>query len=396
MMSSPVSKIKTVLSSTTNVSKNDALYQFIDMCKHLPSQGSDEWKKSRLSYIGGSEVATLLKMNKYNTVSKLIQSKLGYDQFNGSIVTYWGNVFEELIRQYAERKFKCTIQETGSIKHTDGYLSYSPDGLAVIDSTHLVSEFGSINTAFGMTDTHEDYLTLFEFKCPHSRIPSSEIPDHYLPQVKTGMNVIGFLELGVFMQAVYRRCSVADLRYNKAYNKYGHFKDAEPRGNPISYGFIAMYATTKEQYDNCMNMISCVGCPSIYGTHDLGRLNETDALEELLGSCVDKTVKMDYTFKDDYDQSVFERHDHDLKMYDVSMQRQSKMAVYRMRDQYEYLIGVMPYKMIDVFITPVPKTHSYLEDHAIVPKAKKVIEFIQSNSDTGLTDLKSKLRRFRL
>lgn len=65
-------------------------------------------------------------------------------------------------------------------------------------------------------------LVLFEFKCPHSRVATNEIPSYYLPQVSIGMNIIDIMETAVFVQATFRRCSFDQLRYNTLHNSYGH------------------------------------------------------------------------------------------------------------------------------------------------------------------------------
>ena len=51
------------------------LHKLILENEHLPKQGSLIWKKSRLSTIGGSEIATILKKNKYSSILNLIKTK---------------------------------------------------------------------------------------------------------------------------------------------------------------------------------------------------------------------------------------------------------------------------------------------------------------------------------
>ncbi len=375
------------------ISKYQLLTEFVESCKHLPAQGSAAWKASRLKFIGGSEVATLIKVNKYNTINKLIMGKLGFDPFAGSVVTHWGNVFEELIRSYCERQFNCIILETGSIKYPDGYLAYSPDGLSVVPSSALKTQFGNLLSSLNVDGMDRSYLTLFEFKCPHSRIPTIEVPDHYLPQVKVGMQVIDFLEVAIFAQAVFRRCSLSDLRYNSEHNNQGHYKEACPRGNPLEYGFIAMFARDADTYSQMTMMLECVGCPTAFGTYDFGRLSDSDAFEELLGNCVNKSIGVDYSFRGSYDPQIFDSHSYERGMYDISLQRQTKLATTKMVQRHELLLGVLPYKLMDVFITPVPKSPTYISDNNILTIAKKVIDFIGNNATASKDELKRILRK---
>jgi len=197
---------------------------FINQYKDLPEQGTDAWKQLRINFIGGSEIATVIKQNKHKTVNKLILEKLGFDRFTGNVVTYWGNVFEEIIRQHCEEVFTCTIKETGSIPYKHGILSYSPDGLAVVPTISLINKLGNVKN---IDKTAATQLVLFEFKCPHSRIATDEIPEYYLPQVSIGMNIIDIMQTAVFVQATFRRCAFTDLCYNTKHNGYGHFKKAD-------------------------------------------------------------------------------------------------------------------------------------------------------------------------
>ena len=91
------------------MNKLTLLKTFIDNHAHLPEQGSDEWLTQRLDRIGGSEISSVLKQNKNKSVNKLVMEKLNFDKFTGNVITYWGNVFEDLISLYWEDVFKCKI-----------------------------------------------------------------------------------------------------------------------------------------------------------------------------------------------------------------------------------------------------------------------------------------------
>lgn len=70
--------------------KKRALNQFLEENKYLPIQGSQEWLKSRSETIGGSEISTILNINKYQTIKQLIEQKTGVSSFKkGSSIMVW-------------------------------------------------------------------------------------------------------------------------------------------------------------------------------------------------------------------------------------------------------------------------------------------------------------------
>ncbi len=385
--------------------KQTLLNNFIDQYRHLPIQGSDEWKELRKNFIGGSELSSILKQNKNKSVNKLVLEKLGFDRFTGNVITHWGNVFEELIRLHCEDTFACSILETGSIPYEEGYLSYSPDGLSNVPTNKLIQQFGSLPD--GLDKTASTQLVLFEFKCPHSRVPTHTIPDHYWPQVNVGMNIIDIMETAIFVQAVYRRCAFTELKYNNAHNPYGHFKRADTSGNPVECGFMTIYAESPD--DDQMNylndledaLLNADGTEEIHaGTSmiiDIGSLRDVSLLEEILGNCVNKTFKIDYCFRQQYEQSSFDRDSYVQSMYDESLQHRAKQSLMRQMDKHHYIIGVMPFKLLATFMTPVQKNPNYIAETNAHKQAQKVLECIEDHRDHDDKATASKsIRRYKL
>lgn len=363
--------------------KYQLLDSFVNQYSHLPAQGSDEWKKLRENFIGGSELSTVLKRNKNKSVSKLMLEKLGFDRFQGNAITHWGNVFEELIRQYCEEVFCCTIKETGSIPYEHGYLSYSPDGLAVVPTNRLIKQFKQLEN--GLDKSSPTQLVLFEFKCPHSRIPSHEIPEHYLPQVKVGMNIIDIMETAVFVQSVYRRCAFAQLKYDCTHNPYGHFKRADTSNNPIECGFMIIYSNEPTEYTESIESIILEstdatviqmdnGCEII----DLGSMSDAALFGEILGGYVSKSFQIDYAFRKPYNQTVFQ-DPYKMDMYNISMQYTAKKCLEEKSKVIQNIVGIVPFKMMSVYMTSVEKNDTYIEDNDAHNKAKKVIDCINDH-----------------
>ena len=367
-------------------SKINSLNEFIASYSHLPEQGTDEWKLLRKNFIGGSEVSTILKQNKNKTTNKLVLEKLGFDKFTGNTITHWGNIFEELIRRYCENTFKCSILETGSIPYKKGFLSYSPDGLSVISTNTLLKFFSKEDLNINTED--DSQLVLFEFKCPHSRIATHEVPEHYFPQVSIGMNIINIMETAIFVQAIFRRCSYTQLKYNTHHNGYGHFKQAVIESNPIDCGYMLLYSDEEMEYTQILNEIG--ETPGIIIDHDevldLGMLDDKYLLEEILGKCVSKEISIDYCFNYSYNQTVFKDKLYLREMYDTSLQYRANTQLKQMITKYsnKFIIGIIPYKLLSVYNTAVKKDHDYIDSTNAHNKAREVIDCI--NEHRGIDD----------
>ncbi len=382
--------------------KQTLLNNFIDQYRHLPIQGSDEWKELRKNFIGGSELSSILKQNKNKSVNKLVLEKLGFDRFTGNVITHWGNVFEELIRLHCEDTFACSILETGSIPYEEGYLSYSPDGLSNVPTNKLIQQFGSLPD--GLDKTASTQLVLFEFKCPHSRVPTHTIPDHYWPQVNVGMNIIDIMETAVFVQATYRRCSFDMLKYNKYHNGYGHFKKADITNPPIEYGFMTIYADEEKNYhiDLKKALIEFCDASEVYLNNgqivlDIGNVTEPAVLEEIFGNCVKKIFQIDYCFRQMYNQEVFNRGQYVMDMYDESLQFRAMEKLQQQTEKHKNIIGILPFKLLNVYMTSVAKNSNYIKETDVHTKAINVLQCIKDHRDIdNKSDVSKSIRKYKL
>ena len=383
------------------MSKYARLDQFISQYKHLPEQGSDEWKALRKDFIGGSEVATILKQNKNKSVTKLVLEKLGFDPFRGNGITYWGSVFEEMIRLHCEEVFSCSIRETGSIPYEHGSLSYSPDGLAVISTNKLKQQFGKLTE--GLNSKAGSQLVLFEFKCPHSRLPSHEVPEHYWPQVNIGMNIIDIMETAIFVQATYRRCGFDMLKHNRNHNPSGHFKRADTTNVPVECGFMVIYADELTDNDEGLKMalLEVGDASEIYvdgeAILDVGTVNDASLMEEILGNCVNKKYKVDYCFRHMFNPDVFNRDPYTVAMFDESLRYRATKELSNQIAKHENIVGIMPFKMMNIFMTPVPKNPNYIEETGAHGKAQDVLQCI--NDHRGIEskpEVSKSVRRYKL
>jgi hypothetical protein len=219
------------------------LEKFLDGIS-APVQKSKEWYAIKQTTIGGSEIATVLGYNPYRKVKDLIAEKIGIgSNFVGNTATRWGNLFENVTKRWGEIIFKMSdpIKETGSVKGVIDRQRYSPDGLGIVQ---LLCTDG----------TYEYFVILFEFKAPLSTLPTGKIPKHYLPQIQTGMLSIPLSDTSIFINNCYRKCKLADLQFNGAYDTTFHYSDYKKlkhgltNVDPFACGLICFYQTLEDYH----------------------------------------------------------------------------------------------------------------------------------------------------
>jgi hypothetical protein len=212
------------------------------------TQHTKEWENIMASTIGGSDISSALGQNKYRDFDKLIQDK--FDLARGikpnmlQFDLMWGTLFEGMIKQYVEMSLNCNIHGD-KICITDHVgLRCSPDGYAVVkyDEDHGILTH---------LDNHEiydadDYIVMFEFKCPAKRYPKKGIiPDCYISQVLLGLSLSPIVSFGIFVDALFRRCNWNHFDYNTKHvenvdYKYGYGKP-HAYDLPIAYSICGVY-----------------------------------------------------------------------------------------------------------------------------------------------------------
>jgi hypothetical protein len=208
----------------TQKHKQEQLSDFIDKYKNLPEQLSVQWLSDRKLTIGGSEMSTITGTNPYGNIKSLIKNHLGLTTFYGNINTYWGSIFENLVTIILEKIWCCKIYETGSLPGSINFQKYSPDGLLYLDFL--------------------DKLVLLEIKSPIKRIATyNTIPGMYKPQIYTGLDTIGIADMAIFIDAMFRRSSLKDFKFNKIYDKTIH-SNHDFVDDPIALCMVYMYETT--------------------------------------------------------------------------------------------------------------------------------------------------------
>jgi hypothetical protein len=229
------------------------LKKFIADNSDAPVQGTQSWLQGRMFMVGGSEISSIIGCNPFSSMEKLVAEKTGLTKFTGNHATRWGNLFEnisELLFKtlFISHDFKDNtrktdhhtnskhnqdiitenqIYATGGIQHkTIQNHKYSPDGLCVLPFNG------------------EYQITLLEFKSPFSSVPAGTVPKHYLPQVKAGLCTIDIAERAVFVNNMFRKCSLDQLDFGLDYDTRYH-KDTDVKMRGIEFaaanGMILFY-----------------------------------------------------------------------------------------------------------------------------------------------------------
>lgn len=227
------------------MNKMAILNDFLDKYKNLPKQGSDEWIKSRETTFGGSELAALISKNKNKTCRKLLEEKITAEKFEGNSFTFWGQLFEPVHRSILEIIYKTSIYETGSIPWDKEGFKYSPDGIGIINKDHFIKILNEDSVThlpknnklidiLESNDAQDDITILFEQKAPANRVLNYAIPEYYVPQILSGLNVINITDIGIYTEAVFKRCplgklSIDNIEYTESFRYTNNTCSTRPK-----------------------------------------------------------------------------------------------------------------------------------------------------------------------
>ena len=231
-------------------------------------QHSPEWHAARSEGSGGSTVAAYMDVYPYKTMRDIALERLGIVPFEGSVHTRWGTLLEDVLKGYVELAMNISIVADSAFVRGPRRSYYSPDGVGIVD---IAPETIDI---FGEPVVSGRQIALFEFKCPFVRMPDGRPPGYYVPQVLMGMDLLVLPTVGVFIEAVFRRCTLAQLgrgpkfdatfnvrvakgvaKRDEALKRYG--------GRDIaSYGIIGIYELHQSDAVPTIGTLRDLGCVS--------------------------------------------------------------------------------------------------------------------------------------
>lgn len=190
--------------------------------RYHTGQGSIEWLDGRKYSFGGSEIATVLDKNTYDTFESLIERKKTKENVIKD-ETEWGHLFEPIAKTIITQKYGKIFEFT-AIPLSTVPICYSPDGLL-------------------LTEDQND-IQLLEIKCPIRRgIKDKEgkarILESYKLQVLCGMEVFNCKSC-LFAQYRFRRCTLNTFPTSSNYDRTYHleFRKRCPDMKPITFGYL--------------------------------------------------------------------------------------------------------------------------------------------------------------
>lgn len=219
-------------------------------------QRDADWYASMGTTVGGSELAAVMGMNPYKSFHDVVFSKVaslsgGSDWDGGGEACWWGVLFEDVIAAYVEVDLGaavkggeiCVQELAGHRNSPDGFVvarTYrDADGQERLWTTDLEA---ACEAAGEPAPPLARQVLLLEFKCPISRKPAQAVPRHYRPQLWSGLMVAPIARRALFVDAVFRKCGLADLGDTPEYDAAYHSRDRGAWELPVAWGLVGVYA----------------------------------------------------------------------------------------------------------------------------------------------------------
>ena len=232
------------------------------ICNHFVAnyqgfaQRSEEWHRTINITVGGSEVAKLMgasaESKAYTLAKEKLAALMGAPRWAGVPACWWGSLFEDALALVVGDDLGgkvvgdniCIQAVPGHRNSPDGYIVAAVENGAKIlrarDIRQLALNFSggpalnfsggpALNFSGGPALNYE--ILLLEFKCPISRYPiDNEVPSQYIPQLLSGLAVSPDARRGLFVDAVFCKCALADFNdFNGAVEVNGAVQEHSKR-----------------------------------------------------------------------------------------------------------------------------------------------------------------------
>lgn len=233
-----------------SVDLHQLLTDFVRIYDNM-KQRDASWYASMGVTCGGSELAAIMGQNPYSSFYDVVVSKItslsgGSTWDGGSEACWWGVLFEDIIGACVEIDLSAKIKgDEICIREIPGHRN-SPDGYLV--ARFYRGEGGGWHmwtSDMAATIRVTERIVMLEFKCPISRKPTLAVPRHYRPQLQSGLMVSPVAHMALFVDAVFRKCSLDDMGDTPAFDTEYHRRDrglTPPWERPVAWGLVGVYA----------------------------------------------------------------------------------------------------------------------------------------------------------
>lgn len=356
----------------SEIELNNLIDLFVELYNDDIKQKDNNWYQLMGTTVGGSEIAALIGLNPYTSFYDVVESKLeickGIRSFNtsNSISCWWGTLFEKVIEKYISidlgNKVKgtniCIQKYEGHRNSPDGYVVvnlYLKDGVYNIWTTDLPKELIDIRLIF-----------LLEFKCPITRKTTGQIPKYYKPQVLSGLDVSPIAHKGLFIDAVFKKCSLHQLKFNSQYDTSFHKKTMELI--PIAIGVIPIFIPLtkitndiKEIYEEYFNIEFVQDSKNIIDLGDIS-INLFHKIMNMI--------------------NIHDMFAATSSVHFFDGRGDEKITEFQPK-QNCILFALLPWKLFDVSYIPVDREYNFLEN--IYPIIQKVHALVRENLNNNLS-----------
>jgi hypothetical protein len=382
------------------------LRMFVDKyIKLMPAQRSAEWFEMRKNKVGGSEVASLINLNPYQNYRTFFEKKagLGTDSYGASC--WWGTLLEDICQEYIEYDLDTKVYGNNVYIPVTEYFGVSPDGLCVIrfnkyeeylDENGFHEGFSEIRTKKNSNDTRKHEIisvpVVAEFKSPHRRKPKGIVPKYYTPQVWSELMSVPMATVGLFVEAVFRKCPLNKLQFNKFYDFCYHDKEYNTFDKPVAVGIIGIYYNDGDE--DVLNVVkNCNMVYDIEGNLISSKKAQTN-FDELYSESEDDDTKT-YSGQNiidigSSDKKVFEKileliNSKKIKtetspFWTTEKQHNIKKTFDILKKKHKNLFAIFPWKLFSVDYNLVDRNHSF--EKTIGEKTKKFIESVKIVRDS--------------
>jgi hypothetical protein len=359
-------------------------------CHVGTSQHGSEWYEAMKTTVGGSEIAAILGVDPYKSFISVVKQKIellnGTYKWQSNVNCWWGTLLEDVICRYVEIDMGSAVHgDNICIQIYDGHRN-SPDGYIVAKYYRRNNKINIYTT--DLTDVCPDeifeHISLLEFKCPITRIPTGSVPRQYKPQLLSGLAVSPVADLGIFVDSVFRKCNLVQLSaQDGAYDTEFHKKDvAGQYGLPVAWSMIGVYAPIM----GAPNRV-CFGWKSDMwtdgdpirdsATADAASVAHSMSYEHTGGRPDDDVIDMGdispTAFSNimsmiDTKQFPVHRIDpcfHDGRGYPLRTAGEIYLAIDRLRERapkYHRLLAIFPLKIFEVSYDPVYREGNFVND----------------------------------
>lgn len=233
------------------MAQQQKLVEFLQRFETEPKQRTAAWLERRQSRIGGSELSAALGLNPYCPPDQVLINKT--KPLDTNIACSWGVVFEPILMAIVEAQYGTTI--VGSDIYIEPppqsavykIFGYSPDGFVIIDNNPDLCPLTTLTL-------------LLELKCPFRRRLTGSIPQTYLPQILAGLDIAPIADMGLYIEAIFRKCSLLMLDNTPRYDRNFHKERTNPKWcTPLARGVIVLYSDSAP----CAEPLDLGACPNI-------------------------------------------------------------------------------------------------------------------------------------